>query len=65
MLVKKVSVNHSRAGYIQRKACNFSMARLSRYTRQRIHQLLLQGISVSEIVYILSTEGIKTSRQTV
>ena len=41
------------------------MARLSSYARQQIHQLLLRGISVSEIVYILSTKGIKTSRQTV
>lgn len=42
-----------------------SVARLSSYARQRIHQLLFQGITVSEIVRVLSKEGIKTSRQTI
>ena len=58
--VSKTSVNHSVYGCYK-----VSVVHLSSYARQRIHQLLLQGLVVSEIAHVLSTEGIKTSRQTV
>ena len=39
--------------------------RLSMYARERVRQLLSGGYSCSDIVRVLSSEGITTCRQTV